>query len=168
MSSPGRAGASHYPGKEYAMRRTAAVCAALAALALAACSSAPSSPVSLPSSPPVSLPSSSAVSLPSSSAPVHHHHRLTSRQAAARDPGACDPSLWRAIYHPYRLHVVAACKTVTGTVDSVWFEPDGDVHLLLRLPPSRSGLLNSGNISDTHGDLVAEIICVGPVTQSRC
>jgi len=157
MSSPGRAGASHYPGKEYAMRRTAAVCAALAALALAACSSAPSSPVSLPGS--------SAVS-PSSSAPADHQHRLTSRQAAARNPGACDPSLWRAIYHPSRLHVVAACTTVTGTVESVRSEPDGDVHLLLKLPASRSGLLNAGNFSDTHGDLVVEIICVGTVTQA--
>jgi hypothetical protein len=109
---------------------------------------------------------SSPVSLPSSSAPIHHHHRLTSRQAAARNPGACDPSLWRAIYDPSRLHVVAACKTVTGTVDSVRSEPDGDVHVLLRLPVSRSGLLNERNISDTHGDLVAEIICVGPSTQA--
>ena len=44
-------------------------------------------------------------------------------------------------------------------------EPDGDVHLLLRLPSSQSGLLNNGNIADTHGDLVVEIICVGTVTQ---
>jgi hypothetical protein len=164
MSSPGRPGASHIRGKEYAMRRSAAVCAALAALALAACSSSMSSPVSLPS--PVSPPSSSAVSLPRSSAPAHHHHRLTSRQAAARNAGACDPSLWRAIYHPFRLHVVAACKTVTGTVESVRSEPDGDVHLLLKLPASRSGLLNDGNLSDTHDDLVVEIICVGTVTQT--
>ena len=139
------------------MRRTAAVCAALAALTLAACSSATSSPVSPPSS--------SAVSPPSSSAPAHQHQPLTSGQAAARNPGVCDPSLWRAIYHPYRLHVVAACKTVTGIVESVESEPDGDVHVLLKLPPSESGLLNAGNVSDTHGDLVTEIICVGTVTQ---
>jgi hypothetical protein len=62
--------------------------------------------------------------------------------------------------------VVAACKTVTGTVDSVRSEPDGDVHLLLKLPLARSGLLNDGNYSDTHGDLVVEIICVGTVTQA--
>ena len=142
------------------MRRAAAVCAALAAVALAACSGAPSSPVSPPSAP--------AVPLPSSPAPEHHQHRLTSRQAAARHPGACDPALWRAIYHPYRLHVLAACKTVTGTVESVESEPDGDVHVLLRLPLRRSGLLNDGNFSDTRGDLVAEIICVGPTTQARC
>jgi hypothetical protein len=62
--------------------------------------------------------------------------------------------------------VVAACKTVTGTVESVRSEPDGDVHLLLKLPASRSGLLNDGNVSDTHGELVVEIICVGTVTQA--
>jgi hypothetical protein len=126
------------------MSGTAAVCVALAAVALAACSSAPSSPISLPTSPPLSPPSSSAVPVPSSAAPVHHRHRLTSRHAAARNPGACDPSLWRAIYHPYRLHVVAACKTVTGTVEDVRSQPDGDVHLLLKLPLARSGLLNDG------------------------
>jgi hypothetical protein len=36
----------------------------------------------------------------------------------------------------------------------------------LPLPQSRSGLLNGGNVSDRHGDLVAEIICVGTVTQA--
>jgi hypothetical protein len=51
-------------------------------------------------------------------------------------------------------------------VDSVEPEPDGDVHVLLRLPLRRSGLLNDGNFSDTHGDLVAEIICVGPTTEA--
>ncbi len=107
---------------------------------------------------------STAISVTPSPTPTHH--RLTSREAARRHPGVCDPSLWRAIYHPSRLMVVAACKTVTGTVASVRSEPDGDVHLLLHLPSSRSNLLNSGNIADTHGDLVVEIICVGTVSQA--
>src|ERR1700756_5259107 len=148
LSPPG--GRVTLSGEGIAMRRTAAVCAVLAALNLAACSSAPSSLVSPPSSPDASPPSSSAPA----------HRPLTSGQAAARNPGVCDPSLWRAIYPPYRLHVVAACKTVTGIVESVESEPDGDVHVLLKLPPSESGLLNDGNVSDTHGDLVTEIICV--------
>jgi hypothetical protein len=62
--------------------------------------------------------------------------------------------------------VVDACKTVTGTVESVRSEPDGDVHLLLQLLPGRANLLNSGNYADTHGDLVVEIICVGVVSQA--
>jgi hypothetical protein len=128
---------------------------------LVACGSSGSSS---PSNTPSRLPPQQSVS-PSPTPSAHHHRRLTSRQAAARNPGACDPSLWRAIYHPYRLHVVAACKTVTGTVESVRYEPDGDVHVLLKLPANRSGLLNGGNLSNTDGDLVAEIICVGTVTQ---
>jgi hypothetical protein len=55
---------------------------------------------------------------------------------------------------------------VTGTVESARSEPDGDVHLLLKLPASRSALLNDGNLSDTHGDLVVEIICVDTTTQA--
>ena len=107
-----------------------------------------------------------STAIPVTPSPAPTHHRLTSREAARRHPGVCDPSLWRAIYHPYRLHVVDACKTVTGTVASVRSEPDGDVHLLLALPPGRANLLNSGNNADTHGDLVAEIICVGTVSQA--
>jgi len=107
---------------------------------------------------------STAISVTPSPTPTHH--RLTSREAARRHPGVCDPSLWRAIYHPSRLHVVASCKTVTGTVESVRYEPDGDVHVLLKLPANRSGLLNGGNLSNTDGDLVTEIICVGTITQA--
>jgi hypothetical protein len=140
------------------MRRTAAISWVPAALILAACGSVSSSPVLLTSPSPVSLPSSYAA--------AHHHHGLTSSQAAARNPGVCNPSLWRAVYHPYRLHVVAACKTVTGTVDRVRSEPGGDVLLLVKLPLSRSGLLNDGNVSDTHDDLVAEIICAATVTRA--
>jgi hypothetical protein len=136
-----------------------------AGLAIAGCGGVPARP------PLTATSESSAISLTPAPvsltpSPAATHHRLTSRQAARRDPGVCDPSLWRAIYHPSRLMVVAACKTVTGTVASVRSEPDGDVHLLLHLPSSRSNLLNSGNIADTHGDLVVEIICVGAVSQT--
>lgn len=155
------------PRREY--RSVASlIVAVVAAATLSACSStAPSADLA---SPP---PTSSQASPPTSTSPAaqkashhHHHHRVTSRQAASLHPGSCNPALWAAIYHPYRLHVIDSCKTVTGRVDDVRYEPDGDVHLLLGLPPSRSGLLNGGNISDTHGDLVVEIICVGTVTQA--
>jgi len=79
---------------------------------------------------------------------------------------SCDSSLWREIYHAYRLHVVAACKTVVGTVDDVRAEPDGDVHIRLALQSSQAHLLNAANIADQHGDLVVEIICYGTITQA--
>jgi hypothetical protein len=145
------------------MTKTFALVIATAAVILMAGCGSISSSSPLPS--PSRLPPAQSVS-PSPTPSAHHHRRLTSRQAAARDPGVCDPSLWRAIYHSYRLHVVAACKTVVARVESVRYEPDGDVHVLLKLPAYRSGLLNTGNLTNTDGDLVTEIICVGTITQA--
>jgi predicted small lipoprotein YifL len=144
------------------IRTFALVIATATVILLVGCGSSGSSS---PPPSPLRLPPAQSVS-PSPTLSKHHHPRLTSRQAAARNPGVCDPSLWRAIYHSYRLHVVAACKTVTGKVESVRYEPDGDVHVLLKLPANRSGLLNIGNLTNTDGDLVTEIICVGTITQA--
>jgi hypothetical protein len=78
--------------------------------------------------------------------------------------GGCDPALWRHVYSPDRLHVVSACMTVTGTVEEVRQEPDGDLHILLK--PDDPSLVNAVNASDEHGDLVLEPVCAGPVSQA--
>jgi hypothetical protein len=62
--------------------------------------------------------------------------------------------------------VVSACKTVTGTVEEVRQEADGDLHILLKLDSAYAGLVNSVNVSDQQGDLVLEPVCVGPVSQA--
>jgi hypothetical protein len=77
----------------------------------------------------------------------------------------CDPSLWNHVYNPSRLQVVDHCKTVSGVIDSVRTEPDGDYHIRLKLDPQFSDLINSANVNGQYGDLVAEPICVNPVTQ---
>lgn len=84
--------------------------------------------------------------------------------AGSSVPGAshCDAALWQHIYHPYRLVVRQACKTVTGTVDQVKREPDGDLHINVRVAAS---LVNQHNVTGEHGDLVVEAICTGTVTQ---
>jgi hypothetical protein len=147
------------------MKAFSLIAAAAAVAVLAGCGGGSATPLTTGSPLPTGGgEGSTAISVTPS--PTTTHHRLTSREAARRHPGVCDPSLWRAIYHAYRLHVVAACKTVTGTVESVRSEPDGDVHVLLKLLANRSGLLNGGNLTGTDGDLVAEIICVGTVTQA--
>jgi hypothetical protein len=138
---------------------------------IAGCTASQPASDSTPSvaSPVAAQPSAAASPTPTVTAPHRHRHAARSAvpQAIRRYTGsACDPSLWKDIYHAYRLHVVSACKTVTGTVADVRTEPDGDVHILLELPSGQSGLLNSGNFADTHGDLVAEIICAGPVSQA--
>jgi hypothetical protein len=62
------------------------------------------------------------------------------------------------VYHPNRLSVVRPCMTVSGTVESVRSEADGDTHFDLALDPQYSSLLRPANNSYQHGWLVAEIV----------
>ncbi|HET6964841.1 MAG TPA: hypothetical protein VFH58_08710 [Acidimicrobiales bacterium] len=69
------------------------------------------------------------------------------------------------VYHPNRLTVVNACMTVSGTVESVRSESDGDTHFDLALDPQFSSLLRPANSSGQHGWLVAEIV---PADEPGC
>lgn len=124
----------------------------IAALALAACGGM--SPA--PGPPSATVPASAASPLAS----------LGHVPPAPAGHNACDRGLWSHIYHPYRLHMISACKTVTGTVEGVQQEPDGDLHILLRPDPAYAGLINGANTEFENGDLVLEEICVGVITQA--
>lgn len=78
--------------------------------------------------------------------------------------GQCKPGDPLAgVYLPSRLAVKNACTTVTGTVDCLQHEPDGDYHIRLRPDPAYRRLLTPANAfqqcanqKDPH--LVVEII----------
>ena len=78
----------------------------------------------------------------------------------------CDQSLWEYVYNPGRLQVLDPCVSVTGTVEEIRKEADGDVHILFRLDQQFESLLNEKNIARQHGDLVLEPICQGNVRQA--
>ncbi len=78
----------------------------------------------------------------------------------------CDQSLWEYVYNPGRLQILEPCISVTGTVDAVRKESDGDVHILFRLDQGFESLLNEKNILRQHGDLVLEPICQGEIRQA--
>jgi hypothetical protein len=77
---------------------------------------------------------------------------------------ACDPALWFHTYHGNfatakdRLKVIEPCKTVTGTLHFVGYEPDGDTHLRLDVDPQFKDLLNGKN-ADEGNMLVVESMC---------
>ena len=82
-------------------------------------------------------------------------------------PSCRDPtSISSHVYNPSRLQIVKQCVTASGTVDRVIEENDGDVHLRLSLDTAYANLTNSANDQYQYGDLVVEIICVGPITQA--
>jgi len=67
------------------------------------------------------------------------------------------------VYLSGRLRLVDHCRTVSGTVDCLKVEPDGDIHLRLRLDPQFVGLLKPANAIQVCADqpgphLVVEII----------
>jgi hypothetical protein len=139
--------------------RTAALGVAIAGLAVAGCDTA----TTVASRPEQPLTSAAAQA---TSTPAQPPAATTSARSASARPGGCDPALWQHVYHPYRLHVISACRTVTGTVEDVQQEPDGDTHILLKPDPRYAGLVNAGNTRWEHGDLVLEPICAGSVSQA--
>src|SRR5207244_12934105 len=85
-----------------------------------------------------------------------------------RDTSECsDPdSISSHIYNPDRLDVIKSCTTASGFVDNVLKEADGDYHIRLALDSQYSSLTNAANDQYQYGDLVVEIICALPITQS--
>ena len=77
-----------------------------------------------------------------------------------------DPdSILSHVYNPYRLQIIKSCITASGVVDNILQEADGDYHLRLALDSQYSNLTNAGN-QHQYNDLVVEIICALPITQS--
>lgn len=78
--------------------------------------------------------------------------------------GACKPGHpLGGVYLPWRLSVKNGCTTVKGTVDCVKHEPDGDIHIRLRVDPAFRHLLTPANAfqqcpTNTGPHLVVEII----------
>lgn len=78
---------------------------------------------------------------------------------------SCNKSLWDHVYNPQRLKIIDSCKTVTGVIDNIRVEKDGDYHIRLHLDPEFTDLINDANVNQQHGDLVLEPICENTVEQ---
>ncbi len=86
---------------------------------------------------------------------------------AADHSGCSDPdSMSSHVYNPYRLTIIKSCVTASGIVENIFEEADGDYHVRLALDSQYSNLTNSANDQYQYGDLVVEIVCALPITQS--
>ena len=93
---------------------------------------------------------------------VTHNRVPASSQSSCSDPD----SISSHVYNPYRLQIVKPCITASGTVENLLEEADGDYHVRLALDSQYGNLTNSANDQYQYGDLVVEIICALPITQS--
>ena len=78
----------------------------------------------------------------------------------------CDSTLWNHVYYSYRLAVHNSCITVSGTVYSLIYEADGDIHIRVTLDSPYIYMLNSVNYSGQYGKLVCEPVCATTCTQA--
>ena len=72
----------------------------------------------------------------------------------------------RYVYNPTRLEVLLACIRITGVVQAVRHEADGDLHILVALDDAYRHLLTTANQGEELGDLVVEPVCVRSVSQT--
>jgi hypothetical protein len=98
-----------------------------------------------------------------SNTPLPTTNTVSSSSSSGKE---CDQTLWKHVYNPSRLQVVAPCKSVLGIIESKRVERDGDYHIRVKLDSQFSNLINSANIKNQFGDLVVEPICVNRVTQT--
>jgi len=98
---------------------------------------------------------------------VTGYYVARNRPPASNQSSCSDPdSISSHVYNPYRLTKVSSCITASGFVDNVLQESDGDYHVRLALDSEYNNLTNSANDQYQYGDLVVEIICALPITQS--
>jgi len=83
------------------------------------------------------------------------------------DTAECDQQFWDRTYNPSRLQVIQRCISVTGTVEEVGANSDGDYHMLLRLETGQENLLKRKNMKNKKGRLVLEIVCANPVQEKK-
>jgi hypothetical protein len=93
---------------------------------------------------------------------IIHTGSPTADHSSCSDPD----SISSHVYNPYRLTITKPCITASGIVENVFSEADGDYHVRLALDSPYSNLTNSANDQYQYGDLVVEIICALPITQS--
>lgn len=77
----------------------------------------------------------------------------------------CDQTLWNHVYHNYRLAVHDSCTSATGTVYSLIYEADGDIHIRVTVDAAYTYMLNSYNYSGELGKLIVEPVCATTITQ---
>ena len=75
------------------------------------------------------------------------------------------------VYNPQRLKVLSMCEHVTGIVEIIRVEADGDYHILVHVDPNQPDpaggqWIDSANITYQHGDLVTEPVCEHAITQA--
>jgi hypothetical protein len=70
------------------------------------------------------------------------------------------------VHHPDRLILLDSSKTLSGRVEKIESDIDGDIHIRLKI--GDSSLLVKNNYKDENGCMVGEIVCAVPSVFPIC
>ena len=71
----------------------------------------------------------------------------------------------RYVYDPRRLQVLRACVRMSGVVEVIETDADGDITYSVRPDPPYQGLLTAANRRYEDGDLIVEAVCTSQPLQ---
>lgn len=71
----------------------------------------------------------------------------------------------RYVYDPRRLQVLRPCVRMSGVVDAIETDGDGDLVFSVRPDPPYQGLLTAANRQYEQGDLIVEAVCTSQPLQ---
>jgi len=83
-------------------------------------------------------------------------------------PSNCNDasSISSHVHSPSRLIIVKSCVTASGSVSRIFEANDGDYDMRLTLDQAYRNLSNAANDRYQNGDLVVEIVCAHPPTDT--
>lgn len=91
-------------------------------------------------------------------APVH-------AAVAGSAPGCVAGDQDRYVYDPRRLQVLRPCARMSGVVEAIETDADGDMVFSVRPDPPYQGLLTAANRRYEQGDLIVEAVCTSQPLQ---
>jgi len=102
---------------------------------------------------------------------TNQNTKQDTKQNVSKEPSGykpeCDSALWKHVWKSERLEVFDWCKTVTGVIEEIKEDGDGDTHMHLRLDAGQENLVNDKNAEKKNGCLIIEAICVNKISKKK-
>ena len=75
---------------------------------------------------------------------------------------------WKHVYSKDRLVVIQDSTTVTGIIQNISAELDGDIHVRIKLDSQYTHMLIKNNYKHENKCLIVEFICMNPSPHKAC
>jgi hypothetical protein len=112
--------------------------------------------------------SSTSVSTDTSISPATTSNSIQSFPSSiSLQPGQCDITAWNHVYNLSKLQIIYTCKNISGVIESINSQINGNFYIRLKVDQEFSNLIPSANINGQFGDLIVEPVCEKAIMQAN-